>query len=125
LTARAEIPWSVFLILVITTVGVGAMLIYWIVLLSRIQSANRRHRQGLTRQHSIRDETPKGLIGWMAEAVREHSPGGSVKAKDLGKWAYAWRSQDQQMGVVLKTDCKDRASGGEVPHSNLQFSENF
>jgi len=77
----AEIPWPLFMFLLLTTFGTLLMLAYW--LLSSIQLCQLQSRSSLAPYaRLIKEEMPNGLLGWMVQAASEHTrclTGGSIK----------------------------------------------
>jgi hypothetical protein len=86
LSPRAEIPLPVFLLLLVTTIGVAFMLTYWATLLLLVRSA----ASSLSKRWTVYVErnTPNGLASWMTQAVREHGISQDIQEKNLSKWAF-------------------------------------
>jgi hypothetical protein len=84
----AEIPWPLFTFLVLATLGTLLMLAYW--LLSSIHLRRLQSRSSLAPyDRSIKEKTPNGLLGWMIQAVSEHTrylTGDGITAKDISLW---------------------------------------
>jgi hypothetical protein len=84
----AEIPWPLFTFLVLTTLGTLLMLAYWLlssIRLRRLQS----HSSLAPDARSIIKKMPNGLLGWMIQALSEHTrdlTGDGITAKDISLW---------------------------------------
>lgn len=87
LIAQAEIPWPVFTLLVLASVGGFLMLIYWTYLIFQLHWLEKR-RLSSHRRKCIKENTPNGLVGWMEQAVREHEKDADQmgNGKDLRHW---------------------------------------
>ena len=84
LLPRAEIPWPLFTLLVLATIGVFLMIIYWIVLWLELRSIETKLQPCYANE--VKENTPGGLVGWMAQAVREHDIGQEVRPRDIAHW---------------------------------------
>ena len=76
-----EIPWPLCVVLLLATFGTLLMLAYG--LLSSIHLRMLQSRSSDARL--INDKMPNGLLGWMIQAVSEHT-GDSITAKDISLW---------------------------------------
>jgi hypothetical protein len=116
LKEMAAIPWPVFTLLVITTITLAAMLVYWAVLLYQVRSASRlRARQPAK---MIQENTPNGLVGWMKQTCREHGVEDESELKDLGYWDFS--QADGGRVVVVR-----RQSLHEIPLTNMLIHNEF
>ena len=84
---HAEIPWPLFLFLVLATVGTFLMIVYWIV--SSLQLRRLQSRPSSCTK-LIKEGTPNGVLSWMTQAVREHIGYSScpVEATDISGWNF-------------------------------------
>jgi hypothetical protein len=90
LTPRAAIPWPVSLLLLITTLGLTLMLVYWAVLFFQLRSASSLLSERYAK--SVNMATPNGLVGWIMQSVREHNRDAKVEASGLGHWDFGQES---------------------------------
>jgi hypothetical protein len=85
---HTKIPWALFTVLVLTTLGTLLMFAYW--LFSSIHLRRLQSRSSLAPYaRSINERTPNGLLGWMIQAVSEHTrdlTDDAVTAKDIALW---------------------------------------
>lgn len=85
LSPRADVPLPVFFLLLVTTIGVVLMLFYWATLLLLVRSA----ASSLSNERAVNVEnnTPNGLVGWMARAVRGDFDQ-DFQNEDLRTWTF-------------------------------------
>jgi len=84
----AEIPLPLLMVLLLATVGTLLMFAYW--LLSSIHLRRLQCRSSLAPYaRSIKKKMPNDLLGWMKQAVSEHTGnlrGDSITSKDISLW---------------------------------------
>jgi hypothetical protein len=113
LAPRAAIPIPVFLLLVAVTIGLLCMLSYWTTLLFLVHSKSSTVSKRYAK--CVKETTPNGLLGWMAQAVREHGVGGTVEAKDVKQWK-VYLNDYGRLEIQGKYDGVGRADGN---HNSL------
>jgi hypothetical protein len=99
LVARTKVSWVVIILLVLVTISIVAMIIYWITLSILIYWASRRYSPQQVR--NIEEYTPNGLLSWIVQAVRETGLK-EVRLKDLQEWSFGWHGDRQRTGLIRK-----------------------
>jgi hypothetical protein len=93
LSPKAFIPWPVLLLLIITIIGVAAILIYFLFLLRSVRKLR------VWRGSSDKPEVPGGLLSWMAHAVLETGVASTVKPGELREWFLVPRGEEGMMRI--------------------------
>ena len=84
LIPRAGIPWPVSTVLVTKTIGGFLIIVYWIVLRLQLRPMETKLLPNYAKE--VTENSPCGLVGWMAYAVRENGGSQLVGPKDIARW---------------------------------------
>jgi hypothetical protein len=105
LVSRTNIHWAV---IALTSVATGAtllLLLYWFVLAVLIRCGKDERTK--TYHKNVDKYTPSDILGWMAQAVREHHTGAetvNVKPKMPRSWKFGPSSNGEVAGIISAED---------------------
>ena len=103
LTARAEIPLPVIIVLAIVSFAVVVFFVYWAILQARLHHFNRVEYRQKHRIEDVYKAAPNRLIDWMVYVAQQFYAAEHVGAKDLSNFVLV-KDGEGRLKVALDGD---------------------